>query len=80
MKDWLPLHQEAGRATEVTGGQSGKEACWGKEPPEVIFLPTLVNKAASSLLSRVKGNSGLWERTIMQIPGRSRLFKMHIFN
>lgn len=35
----------------------------------------LVNKAALSLLNRVKGNSGLWERTIMQIQAEVGFLK-----
>lgn len=46
-----------------------------EEPPEVIILHMVVNSAALSLLNTVKGNVGLWERTIMQIQAEASLLK-----
>ena len=45
------------------------------EPPEVIMLHMVVNNATLSLLNTVKGNVGLWERTIMQIQAEASLLK-----
>lgn len=53
----------------------GRRHVGGEEPPEVIILHKVVNNATSSLLSRVKGNVGLWGRTIMQIQAEARLSK-----
>lgn len=47
----------------------------GKEPPEVIILHMVVNNATLSLLNRVKGNFGLWEKTIMQIQAEASFLK-----
>lgn len=53
----------------------GRRYLGGKEPPEVIILHTVVNNATLSLLNRVKGNSGLWERAIMQIQAEASFLK-----
>lgn len=72
----MPLpHWEADSATEVTGEQWGWKASEGTAPPEVSVLHVAVNNATPSLLKRVKGNFGLWERPIMQMQAEASFLK-----